>query len=110
MELLVRVTLCQFPMGVFIGHLVQRVFQLPQLFVSDMSGGQCYCFTFDQSPFDRYLAGDDENPERAPATLSSAFLGGMSDTPFGAPFLASRCSASYSGKSLNLTTLSSCAQ
>lgn len=33
-----------------------------------------------------YLAGDEVMTERRPATFSSAFLGGMADTPFGAPF------------------------
>jgi uncharacterized protein YbjT (DUF2867 family) len=33
-----------------------------------------------------YLAGDDVMTDRAPATALSAFLGGMSDNPLGAPF------------------------
>ena len=33
-----------------------------------------------------YLAGDNENPERAKLVGLQAFLAGLSDTPFGAPF------------------------
>lgn len=37
-----------------------------------------------------YLAGDDEMTERKPARYTSAFLGGMSDSPVGYPFAAIR--------------------